>query len=687
MRYLAWARPAGFASLLPVGIASLLIAISIAVFLSFISSPAVACDPHDISCGGGGGGAPADVTAPTFDTFPGDIIIATDPGELTQTVTWFEPTATDDVDGVVVPAQTGGNANGGLFPIGVTAVTYAIGDFSGNVHSQSFNVIVTPTPAADTTPPTFDSFPSDIVVDADPGGTTKTVSWTEPSANDDVDGAIDPSQTAGGANGSAFSVGTTTVSYKAADSSGNSTSRSFSVTVNAAALADVSMQLAMFVQNLSHSDVYDGTLVLTANNGTKRTEPTVIGGSGQRYLPVSGGFSFRSFTVSVEAGWTISNLDCPASDIVTISGDTVTLKDSVTTGSSLLCTLDVKSGTDAANTQEKTAEIVQSTIMTRSEEISLTLLSTPIRRLDVIDSLLSSIQVDFSAPGLSVVVEAPDALAYAPTARVAAQPGSAAEALTDLDAGVLWNSERAENDLFGFWLEGNAGIFEDNGSTGGYGILHTGVDFKILPNVLTGVSLQLDAVQQSAGSQVSGGKGFMAGTYLTAKLSDNFYFDGTASWGKNFNSISPFGTYTDYFATSRWLLTASLIGDFDVMEYKIRPAVGLSFYDETSDAYTSTPGPIIPSARVGSGAVTFSPTISRDVALEGGTLTPALSLSGSWQFYQAGSSSQSITGTARGSLSWRSQDGLVLNGSLSYGGIFDPNAQSLGASVSARTRF
>jgi hypothetical protein len=73
--------------------------------------------------------------------------------------------------------------------------------------------------------------PANISVTADPGQTTKVVTYTV-TASDNVEGSVTPNRTAGPASGSAFPIGTTTVTHEATDTAGNSSTRSFTVTVN-----------------------------------------------------------------------------------------------------------------------------------------------------------------------------------------------------------------------------------------------------------------------------------------------------------------------------------------------------------------------------------------------------------------------------------------------------------------------
>ena len=96
---------------------------------------------------------------------------------------------------------------------------------SNGITSCTDSVTVTVGPPI--TPPVFATCPADITSG---GG---AVSWPEPVADDNCYAPVTVTQTAGPANGSVFPEGTTTVTYTATDTTGQSTTCSFTVTVNA----------------------------------------------------------------------------------------------------------------------------------------------------------------------------------------------------------------------------------------------------------------------------------------------------------------------------------------------------------------------------------------------------------------------------------------------------------------------
>ncbi|HUX95815.1 MAG TPA: HYR domain-containing protein, partial [Bacteroidales bacterium] len=84
---------------------------------------------------------------------------------------------------------------------------------------------------ADVTPPVISDCPSDIILNVTPGTCSNTATWTEPTANDECEGAM-TFTTRTHAPGSAFPSGTATVTYKFTDAASNTSICSFDVTVN-----------------------------------------------------------------------------------------------------------------------------------------------------------------------------------------------------------------------------------------------------------------------------------------------------------------------------------------------------------------------------------------------------------------------------------------------------------------------
>jgi hypothetical protein len=156
-------------------------------------------------------------TTPPALTVPADIT-AEASGPAGAVVT-FAASATDIVDGSITPTCI--PASGSTFALGTVAVTCSATDAHDNTGSESFNVTV-----QDTTAPAL-TVPANMVVPAtSPSGAI--VSFVA-SATDLVDTA--PVVACVPPSGSTFPIGTTTVNCTATDFSGNTSSKSFTVSV------------------------------------------------------------------------------------------------------------------------------------------------------------------------------------------------------------------------------------------------------------------------------------------------------------------------------------------------------------------------------------------------------------------------------------------------------------------------
>ncbi|TDE44339.1 HYR domain-containing protein [Flavobacterium rhamnosiphilum] len=160
-----------------------------------------------------------DVENPAI-TCPDNITINNDAGDCGAIVN-FAATATDNCEGITISYDKNPDT---LFPIGTTTVTATATDVAGNSSSCEFTVIVN-----DTQTPVITS-PTDIVMDYDAANCGKVIYAI--SAEDNCSTSL--TRTAGLGSGEVFPVGTTTETYEAIDPSGNSSSVSFTVTVNKA---------------------------------------------------------------------------------------------------------------------------------------------------------------------------------------------------------------------------------------------------------------------------------------------------------------------------------------------------------------------------------------------------------------------------------------------------------------------
>ena len=117
-----------------------------------------------------------DQELPQISQMPADITVTTQTGVCGSVVTWLEPIATDNCGAINLQSDV---ANGNLFPVGSTLVTYSVEDLSGNTSSESFLVIVT-----EDEPPVIVGMPQNISVSTDLGLCGASVDWIAPTTTD-----------------------------------------------------------------------------------------------------------------------------------------------------------------------------------------------------------------------------------------------------------------------------------------------------------------------------------------------------------------------------------------------------------------------------------------------------------------------------------------------------------------------
>ncbi|XP_033099724.1 uncharacterized protein LOC117103264 [Anneissia japonica] len=163
-----------------------------------------------------------DEESPVFMNCPSAIINETDPSVNSTSVTWTEPTYSDNTDEASLVTEST-HDSGDTFYIGVTTVIYTVTDESGNVGTCNFTVTV-----LDMEPPTYNCS-DDISENTFPGVDYASVTWQAPTYNDNsfqeviVTNQMQPID---------LKVGIHEIVYNFTDESGNQASCSFTVTVN-----------------------------------------------------------------------------------------------------------------------------------------------------------------------------------------------------------------------------------------------------------------------------------------------------------------------------------------------------------------------------------------------------------------------------------------------------------------------
>ena len=165
-----------------------------------------------------------DNVAPGFASSPLNITASAVDGLCGRVITYNVPTYFDACGAVLTQTDGSGLTTGDIFPVGVTTQTFTLTDASGNSIDTSFTITIT-----DDELPVITNCPANITAAASATGCGSNVSWVEPVTSDNCPAVAVVSSNA---PGSFFPVGTTTVTYTATDAAGNTSTCSFTVTVN-----------------------------------------------------------------------------------------------------------------------------------------------------------------------------------------------------------------------------------------------------------------------------------------------------------------------------------------------------------------------------------------------------------------------------------------------------------------------
>jgi hypothetical protein len=166
------------------------------------------------------------------------------------------------------------------------------------------------------------------------------------------------------------------------------------------------------------------------------------------------------------------------------------------------------------------------------------------------------------------------------------------------------------------------------------------------------------------------GQGWMAGPYVSARLTPNLFFDARALWGRSNNHIDPLGAYTDSFDTNRALASAKLTGRWAFGALSFQPSAEVIYFTEQQGAYTNAIG------------IAFGPEVGYRLGLGGGdVIEPFVGMKGVWDF--AKSDETTAAGEPVGREPWhgrietgatyRAASGLSFRALGSYDGIGDNN--------------
>ena len=169
---------------------------------------------------------------------------------------------------------------------------------------------------------------------------------------------------------------------------------------------------------------------------------------------------------------------------------------------------------------------------------------------------------------------------------------------------------------FDIWARGMFTRYKDTvggvDEDGTFGLLYVGGEYKVTPALLLGLLAQFDWTDEEDDRTGIGteGEGWMAGPYIVGKLAPQVYFQARAAWGQSDNAVTPFGTYTDDFDTTRWLASALIEGRYRRGPWRISPMGSIIYFEDEQERYIDTLGNTITGQTVSLGRLTFGPLIA-----------------------------------------------------------------------------
>lgn len=258
------------------------------------------------------------------------------------------------------------------------------------------------------------------------------------------------------------------------------------------------------------------------------------------------------------------------------------------------------------------------------------------------------------------------------------------------------NSDQNGFTGFDIWTSGSYAHTKSGDSLSKQGLLHLGADYRFSDELLVGVVTQLDFTDEKnkSTSTSADGWGWMFGPYFAAKLHDNLYIDGLASFGQSHNSIKAISNTTGKFDTNRLLLSGQVTGDFKIHEYlTFSPFTKVSYFWEKQNAFTDTASNAIPSQTLTMGRLEMGPEVSTSFALENGKIASFLAFSGIWDFdamdeqATGNISTNDLRGQVKSGVSYTTDSGMTVKTEAFYDGIGVSSFESYGGTIGLRVQF
>ncbi|UJW85878.1 IPT/TIG domain-containing protein [Devosia sp. SL43] len=145
-----------------------------------------------------------------------------------------------------------------------------------------------------------------------------------------------------------------------------------------------------------------------------------------------------------------------------------------------------------------------------------------------------------------------------------------------------------------FWIDGTATLHFRNDSVGDHwgslALASVGADMLLTDDLLVGVALHADWMDDVTGASRTAGTGVLVGPYVSAELVEGVFLDASAYYGQSWNTITS-GLFSGTFETHRLLAKASLSGQWQLSDnLMLQPAANLFYLHEEAGNYAVSDG-------------------------------------------------------------------------------------------------
>ncbi len=505
---------------------------------------------------------------------------------------------------------------------------------------------------------------------SDPDNDTITYAWTQVSGT--------PVSLAGGSSATPTFVaplvnGNEDLTFQLIVNDGQASSTADTVVIGIRAVGSITI-----IQQIVGSDT---SVAFTSDVASLNGNIVTSGGAGQiSAAGVSAGAHSITAADLSAAGYAITDISCNDSDsVVNLAGRSVALE--LSPNEDLVCTFSMANSREAATT-------AISDFLTGRNALILAHQPDLQRRIDRLEGTPSG---GGSATAYGLPVPGSGKLPFNATFAAGSKRVSTSLAMArSATAGAADRGQQA----FDIWAEASFASARLGTQRGNFKIAYLGADYRVSDNLLVGALFEYDDFNDK-GTLTAGeaeGNGWMAGPYVMAKIAPQLFGELRAAWGKSDNRVSPLGTYTDSFKTSRSYYSGSLIGQFDIgKDLVFRPEMTLRHISERQKAYIDSLNIAIPSQTVDQGDVTFRPRLHYIAKLDSGwQLRPFGEVEGIYTFGTQGGNSvigNGLRGRVEGGVDLFSPGGFRASISAFHDGIGSSNFRSTGAHVSVSFGF